>query len=105
MNIINGIRPRIVPGTPSEYENLMKQCWDADPLKRPDSYTLLEKMREINLHYQNIDIPSESFQPKVLNNDFNAKYTSRLLGSKVHQFENIPKPKNATEGISYDISY
>ncbi|POG62253.1 kinase-like domain-containing protein [Rhizophagus irregularis DAOM 181602=DAOM 197198] len=29
MHIVNGIRPKIVPGTPSEYKNLMKQCWDA----------------------------------------------------------------------------
>ncbi|POG80541.1 kinase-like domain-containing protein, partial [Rhizophagus irregularis DAOM 181602=DAOM 197198] len=36
MNIINGVRPKIVPGTPLEYKNLMKECWDADPLKRPD---------------------------------------------------------------------
>ena len=28
--IINGIRPKVVPGTPLKYENLMKQCWDAD---------------------------------------------------------------------------
>ncbi|EXX50228.1 Cdc15p [Rhizophagus irregularis DAOM 197198w] len=38
MNIINGIRPKIVPGTPLEYKNLMKECWDADPLKRPTAY-------------------------------------------------------------------
>jgi serine/threonine protein kinase len=36
MNIVNGIRSKIVPGTPFEYKNLMKQCWDADPSKRPD---------------------------------------------------------------------
>ncbi|POG82934.1 kinase-like domain-containing protein [Rhizophagus irregularis DAOM 181602=DAOM 197198] len=40
MNIVNGIRPKIVPGTPLEYKNLMKQCWDADPSKRPDIKTL-----------------------------------------------------------------
>ncbi|POG61721.1 kinase-like domain-containing protein [Rhizophagus irregularis DAOM 181602=DAOM 197198] len=54
MNIVNGIRPKIVPGTPLEYKNLMKQCWDADPSKRPDINTLEKKMREINLFYQNI---------------------------------------------------
>ncbi|RIA89502.1 kinase-like domain-containing protein [Glomus cerebriforme] len=32
-NIINGIRPKIVSGTPLEYKSLMEQCWDADPLK------------------------------------------------------------------------
>ena len=30
INIVNGIIPKIVPGTPLEYKNLMKQCWDAD---------------------------------------------------------------------------
>ncbi len=36
MKIINGMRPRIVPGTPLEYEKLMKQCWDADPSERSE---------------------------------------------------------------------
>ncbi|CAI2198491.1 10078_t:CDS:1, partial [Funneliformis geosporum] len=36
MNIVNGMRPNIVSGTPLEYKKLMVQCWDADPLKRPD---------------------------------------------------------------------
>ena len=31
MNIINGIRPKIIPGTPLEYDNLMTQRWDAHP--------------------------------------------------------------------------
>src|SRR5436853_4696263 len=40
LKIIDGMRPKVTPGIPSEYENLMKQCWDADPLKRPDIDTL-----------------------------------------------------------------
>src|SRR5207253_11162782 len=43
MNIIYGIRPKIVPVTPLEYKNLMKECWDANPLRRPDFYVLWEK--------------------------------------------------------------
>src|SRR6185369_4015293 len=54
MNIINGIRPRIVSGTPLEYKNLMKQCWDADPLKRPDIKTLQKKINEIYKKYLNM---------------------------------------------------
>jgi serine/threonine protein kinase len=34
MNIINGMRPNIVPGTPIEYKESMQQCWDADPQKK-----------------------------------------------------------------------
>ncbi|POG79165.1 kinase-like domain-containing protein [Rhizophagus irregularis DAOM 181602=DAOM 197198] len=69
MNIIKGIRPKIVPGTPIEYKNLMIQCWDANPLKRPDINTLSE----------------------------NYTSSSKLFTSKVHQFENLPEPRNATE--------
>ena len=99
MNVISGMRPKVVLGAPLEYERLMKQCWDADPLKRPDSLTVLKKLGEINIHY-NQNIQNESFQPEVnINNDLNTKYTSRPFGSKIHQFKNIPEPKNATEGI------
>ncbi|PKY23737.1 hypothetical protein RhiirB3_506791, partial [Rhizophagus irregularis] len=51
--IINGIRPKIVSGTPLEYKNLMIQCWDANPLNRPDIETLRKRIRELNFYYQN----------------------------------------------------
>ncbi|CAB4440326.1 unnamed protein product [Rhizophagus irregularis] len=116
LNIINGIRPRIVSGTPLEYESLMKQCWDADPLKRPDSCTLWNKMDKINLYYQ-----TKSNEPTQLetNKNFEINKTSgfktnyassRLFASKVHQFEFFSEPKNATEeeqeafySKSYDV--
>ncbi|EXX66435.1 Mkk1p [Rhizophagus irregularis DAOM 197198w] len=95
MNIINGIRPKIVPGTPLEYKNLMKECWDADPLKRPDANALEIKMRRINLHYQNMS--DELFKLEMDNLEMNkvgANYTS---SSKIHNFGNLPEPRNATE--------
>ncbi|EXX71934.1 hypothetical protein RirG_073990 [Rhizophagus irregularis DAOM 197198w] len=116
LNIINGIRPRIVSGTPLEYESLMKQCWDADPLKRPDAHTLHIKLREINLYYQ-----KKSNEPTQLeiNKNFETNKTSsfktnyassKLSTSKVHQFGFFPEPKNATEeeqeafySKSYDV--
>jgi serine/threonine protein kinase len=99
MNIVNGIRPRIVPGTPSEYENLMKQCWDADPSKRPDIFTLWKKIREMNLFYQNKS--NESLTQLKEINSFelkNSTNSSKLFTSKLHQFDNLPEPRNATEG-------
>ena len=102
LKIIDGMRPKITPGIPSEYENLMKQCWDADSSKRPDTYTLWSKINELNtLCYQNKFV--EPFQPKT-NSNLNTNYTSsKLLSqsftSKVHKFENLPEPRNATEGM------
>ncbi|RIA96675.1 kinase-like domain-containing protein [Glomus cerebriforme] len=97
MNIINGIRPRIISGTPLEYESLMKQCWDADPLKRPDIGTLWRKMGEMNRLYQNLPNESEANNGLEINKTSNSNYTDRSFTSKVHQFENFPEPRNATE--------
>ena len=96
INIVNGIRPKVVPGTSLEYKSLMEQCWDADLLKRPDIYLLERKITEINLHYQNI---SSELTQQIQPNESKTNYTSsKLLTSKVHRFENMPEPKNATEG-------
>ncbi|PKC56315.1 kinase-like protein, partial [Rhizophagus irregularis] len=98
-NIIDGIRPKIVPGTPLEYKNLMKECWDADPLKRPDANTLCNKIHKINLYYQNMS--DELFKSEMDNLEMNKveeNYTSsRLFTSKIHNFGNLPEPRNATE--------
>ncbi|PKC59624.1 kinase-like protein, partial [Rhizophagus irregularis] len=97
LKIINGMRPRIISGTPLDYKKLMEQCWDADPLKRPSIYILLNKISEINAyqHIQNelyADINLET-------NNSEINYTSSSLfnSSKIHQFENFPEPRNATE--------
>ncbi|PKC74581.1 hypothetical protein RhiirA1_436819 [Rhizophagus irregularis] len=99
MNIINGIRPKIVLGTPVEYKNLMEQCWDADPSKRPDIKTLAFKVQKMNLYYQNMT--DESFQSEINRNleldKANSSASSVLFTSKIHQFENLPEPRNATE--------
>src|SRR4051794_11964528 len=59
-NIINGIRPKIVSGTPLEYKNLMKQCWDADTSKRPDIDTLEDEIYKMHQYYQNISNESNN---------------------------------------------
>ncbi|POG80552.1 kinase-like domain-containing protein [Rhizophagus irregularis DAOM 181602=DAOM 197198] len=62
MDIVNGMRPKIVSGTPLKYKKLMEQCWDADPTKRPDIFTIRVKIRAINkLCYQNTirDVPND----------------------------------------------
>ncbi|PKY55650.1 kinase-like protein [Rhizophagus irregularis] len=100
MDIINGMRPKIMSEIPLEYKSLMVQCWDADPSKRLDIESLLNKIGEIHLSYQNM--PNELFQSKAKSNfetktSTNYMSSSRLFTSKIHQFENLPEPKNATE--------
>jgi len=117
MNIVNGMRPKIVPRTPSKYKSLMEQCWDADPGKRPDSHKLYREIQEINkVYYQNTTNRNKNvdnivkrffksfnlFRSRENNNlekNLETYYTySKLFTSKLYQFESFPEPKNATEG-------
>ncbi|GET63093.1 kinase-like domain-containing protein [Rhizophagus irregularis DAOM 181602=DAOM 197198] len=94
MNIINGIRPKIVPGTPLEYKNLMKECWDADPLKRPNAFALGKRMEKINLYYQNMS--DKLFKSEMDNLEMN-KVEENYTSSRLYNFGNLPEPRNATE--------
>ena len=99
MNIINGIRLKIVSGTPLQYKSLMKQCWDANPLKRPDIKTLEHKMHKLYVSYQSMQ--NESFRYEINNDDLETNHSSSRLfsnTSKIHEFGNLLEPKNATEG-------
>ncbi|GES76279.1 kinase-like domain-containing protein [Rhizophagus clarus] len=97
INIINGMRPKIISEIPLKYKNLMVQCWDANPLKRPDVDTLRKEIREINLYYQNNPNELPQLKTKLNEGTNHANTSSKLFTSKIHKFENLPKPKNATE--------
>ncbi len=111
MKIINGIRPRKVPGTPLEYEKLMKRCWCADPSKRPDEDTLWDKIKEIydlylNENEQQTNNNINDYMQLDANVHTNSSFISSLARnfSKVHIFEGLPEPRNAAEGkVNYCI--
>src|SRR6266498_5620766 len=97
INIINGMRPKIVSEIPLEYKSLMEQCWNANPLERPDINTLWNKMNEIKSYYQYK--PNELPQVKAKTNEETSYTSSKIFTSKIHQLENLSEPRNATEGI------
>uniref|UniRef100_U9U5J6 Protein kinase domain-containing protein n=1 Tax=Rhizophagus irregularis (strain DAOM 181602 / DAOM 197198 / MUCL 43194) TaxID=747089 RepID=U9U5J6_RHIID len=104
MNIVNGMRPKIIPGTPLEYKKLMEQCWNADSTKRPDADTLFGEIRNLLLKFQNNQDESRkqiiSNQHQQLSNYYlsnSSDLMSKNCTSKIYQFENFPEPKNATE--------
>src|SRR6266542_2934570 len=90
-NIINGIRPKIISGTPLDYESLMKQCWDTDPTKRPNVNVLSNEILELRHLYQNEKLNSIEINEI---NIFKPNYkSSRLFTSKIYQFENFLEPR------------
>ncbi|PKK46229.1 hypothetical protein RhiirC2_859219 [Rhizophagus irregularis] len=97
LNIINGMRPKIISEVPLKYKNLMEQCWNADPSERPDPNTFWIKIGEIRSYYQNNPNELPQLKAKIDKEINHANTSSKLFTSKIHKFENLPKPKNATE--------
>ncbi|EXX50815.1 kinase-like domain-containing protein [Rhizophagus irregularis DAOM 181602=DAOM 197198] len=94
LNIVNGTRPKILPGTPEIFKKLMEECWDANPEKRPDIQTLWNKIEDINK-----SIHENNDNWKDVNIDINPNITELTYNnSKVYTFKDLPKPKNATKG-------
>ncbi|CAG8524987.1 25021_t:CDS:2 [Dentiscutata erythropus] len=68
-DIINGLRPKVVDGTPLDYTALMVKCWDAIPENRPDANIVMKEMESLLRNiYENDDINRE-LKPIPLNID------------------------------------
>ena len=92
--ICNGLRPRVAKGTPQCYIDLVNQCLDANPEKRPSAKILKEKItywlhNMINEFYADEIISQETFSETVI--DPGAIYTSRFMS-----FNNLSRPINST---------
>ncbi|CAB4407540.1 unnamed protein product [Rhizophagus irregularis] len=103
MKIVNGMRPKIIPGTPLEYKKLMEQCWNAGSTKRPNAGTLFGEIKNLLLKFQNNQDESQkqiiSNQHQQLSNYYLSNSSDLMrknCTSKIYQFENFPEPKNAT---------
>ena len=114
--ICQGLRPNSNYKIPQLILDIIKQCWDADPLTRPKARELWELFRDI---YQDLslyripafseqikeadeinkNLPSSSSHTGTLSYTTHpqAIYTSRLL-----DFKNLPEPKNDN---SDDLKY
>src|SRR3954454_18916396 len=77
MNIINGMRPKIVPGTPLEYKKLMEQCWNANPEDRPNAITLVNEIDKINKSFRNILDESE------INSTYSSNFETNRVSSRL----------------------
>ena len=75
LSICKGKRPEIIENTPQCYIDLMKKCWDEDPLKRPSS-------KEVVYIIKNWVFLS--------NGENNVENISKELKSNIMEFINAP---------------
>ncbi|RGB31952.1 kinase-like domain-containing protein [Rhizophagus diaphanus] len=112
MKICNGLRPKSNYKIPQLILDIINQCLDADPLKRPNANELHKLIFDLWNSVQGDEVDSVIYGQVKETDDINKKlsfsspfittgtilymthpqavYTSRLL-----DFKNLPKPKNA----------
>ncbi|EXX72075.1 kinase-like domain-containing protein [Rhizophagus irregularis DAOM 181602=DAOM 197198] len=125
ISICRGHRPKSNYKIPQLILDIIKQCWDADPLKRPKArelydllyYNLYNKLvdsnddddSEIKKQVEEAERINEKFTPTSLpyngttlsyTTNPQAVYTSRLL-----DFKDLPEPKNAIDNKDDDNSF
>jgi serine/threonine protein kinase len=121
ISICQGLRPNSDYKIPQLILNIIKQCWDADPLKRPKAnelYDLLWKLYYNEFYDNGTEIKKQVEEAEKTNEKLTstsllytgttlsyttnpqAVYTSRLL-----DFKNLPKPKNAINNKDDDNSF
>ncbi|RGB27367.1 kinase-like domain-containing protein [Rhizophagus diaphanus] len=123
ISICRGHRPKSNYEIPQLILDIIKQCWDADPLKRPKAQELhyllntlydsisneQEIINEINKQSEEAERINEKFTSTSLSyngtilsytTNPQAVYTSRLL-----DFKNLPEPKNAIDNEDDDNSF
>ena len=110
MKICQGLRPKFNNiKVPPLLENLIDQCLDADPLKRPsanelhsildswyDDYVKDAEFRKQCREAENFNQSKVTSQSNIISSSYTthpqAIYTSRLL-----DFKNLPEPQNSKE--------
>ncbi|CAB5212265.1 unnamed protein product [Rhizophagus irregularis] len=83
LSICEGERPEIIENTPQCYVELMKKCWDGDPLKRPSSKEVL------NIIGEWIFIPNDNESVKNFEDDINEELKCNIM-----EFINAPIGRN-----------
>ncbi|EXX52889.1 Cdc15p [Rhizophagus irregularis DAOM 197198w] len=124
MKICKGLRPKSNYKTPQLIVSTINQCWDADPLKRPNANELHNLIHDLWIAFindKNVDsiIHEEAKEADEINKKTffpvqlplsststlsyithpQAVYTSRLL-----DFKNLPEPKNADKNDDLEYS-
>jgi serine/threonine protein kinase len=109
--ICNGSRPSVAKGTPKCYIDLVNQCLDANPEKRPSSKVLLETIRDWQFPSDNYSRLKKSFKEPEVYKEFidadNIIFKKSIPEITIHSeanytgrpmcFYNLPEPKNSTK--------
>ncbi|CAG8568519.1 5914_t:CDS:1 [Dentiscutata heterogama] len=101
-DIISGLHPKLISGTPKCYVDVMIRCWDADPLKRPSSTELLSiitawnnRSRDEN-QFKSVDIKTQGFKKRQRQYfGLNSSQSLEIMHLNYISIKNLKHPKLA----------
>jgi serine/threonine protein kinase len=113
ISICQGLRPKSNYKIPQLILDIIKQCWDADPLKRPKAnelYDLLDNLYddEFERQIEEAEKINEKFTSSSLYTGTTLSYTTNpqaVYTSRLLDFKNLPEPKNAIDSKDDDNSF
>src|SRR6266542_3574297 len=79
MKIINGMRPKIVSGTPSEYKILMEKCWYAISSKKTHINSISNEIYQIQQSYNQNE--NNEYSTNIYNSQLNTNLSINVSSS------------------------
>src|ERR1043165_7545589 len=101
INICKGERPEIIKEIPKCYVDLMKRCWDKDPLKRPNT-SEIEKI--ISSWILNIRKKPKAINEESINVIIEFYKSDKILKTKKTNISNTSKIKDKSHPQAYHTS-
>ncbi|GBB83208.1 hypothetical protein RclHR1_00100012 [Rhizophagus clarus] len=102
--ICNGLRPKVIKGTPKCYIDLVNKCLDSDPEKRPSSREILKVIFQWNLEFMNGGSESEivkefSNADAIASQEYSSNevtsHPEAVYKSRYMNFRDLPNSKNS----------
>ncbi|KAF0467435.1 kinase-like protein [Gigaspora margarita] len=103
-HISQGNREESMEGTPSQYIELYKQCWDKDPNIRPETNSILETLNKLTLNgTSDQPISNESLDQPINNESLDQPIINESLDQPISN-ESLDQPIN-NESLDQPITY
>ena len=100
VKICDNFRPPIIKNTPKGYIELMQECWNSDPNKRPTTFNILEKL--INIEKVEKENPTEIIKSPdiehIITNNNSDK--SRSLNKIIEHVKSIRSSENQSIALT-----
>ena len=94
IKIIDGLYPPILTSAPEGYIELMQECWNIDPNKRPTSADLMKKILTMKNKSYNENKIERSPDIGPITNNPGAIYKSRSLSAMINSAESTRNLKS-----------